>query len=345
MESEVKRGQIVYSFLLLAIVLIFAFVFLIPSDIQSIFTGKAIVNNTICTPQWSCTAWSPCLGDSQIRSCVDVNSCGNQTNKPLEALTCGVCEPNWQCGEWEPEECPETEIQKKECKDLNNCGTIRLKPADTKSCTYFKNFGWIYWFIIMLQLLMILLVILLIIKKFDDLNNPDRNLIKDYQDYPHYSKDNPYGFTEFQRFLQQNPEYVQEIIQKHQNTQKTPQKTSQDEEYIPKTSSQNYPESIPKMPQMPQTPQKIPLSNQDYSVPKMPQMPQTLQKIPLSNQDYSVPKMPQMPQTPQKIPLSNQDYSVPKMPSQNNPQTYPINQKFIPKKFPANSQNLRDNPQ
>ena len=301
MESEVKRGQIVYSFLLLAIVLIFAFVFLIPSDIQSIFTGKAIVNNTICTPQWSCTAWSPCLGDSQIRSCVDVNSCGNQTNKPLEALTCGVCEPNWQCGEWEPEECPETEIQKKECKDLNNCGTIRLKPADTKSCTYFKNFGWIYWFIIMLQLLMILLVILLIIKKFDDLNNPDRNLIKDYQDYPHYSKDNPYGFTEFQRFLQQNPEYVQEIIQKHQNTQKTPQKTSQDEEYIPKTSSQNYPESIPKM--------------------------------------------PQMPQTPQKIPLSNQDYSVPKMPSQNNPQTYPINQKFIPKKFPANSQNLRDNPQ
>jgi len=337
MESEVKRGQIIYSFLLLAIVLIFAFAFLIPSDIQLIFTGKAIVNNTVCIPQWSCTAWSPCLGDSQIRSCVDVNSCGNQTNKPLEALTCGVCEPNWQCGEWEPEECPETEIQRKECKDLNNCGTIRLKPADTKSCTYFKNFGWIYWFIIMLQLLMILLVILLIIKKFDDLNNPDRNLIKDYQDYPHYSKDNPYGFTEFQRFLQQNPEYVQEIIQKHQdNLQKTPQKTSQDDqEYMPKTSSQNYPESTPKMPQMPQTPQKIPSNNQDYSVPKMPQMPQTSQKIPPSNQDYYIPKMPQ----------NNQDYYTPKMPPQNISQTYPINQKFIPKKFPVNSQNLRDNPQ
>src|SRR3989339_30092 len=185
MESEVKRGQIVYSFLLLAIVLIFAFVFLIPSDIQSIFTGKAIVNNTICTPQWSCTAWSPCLGDSQIRSCVDVNSCGNQTNKPLEALTCGVCEPNWQCGEWEPEECPETEIQKKECKDLNNCGTIRLKPADTKSCTYFKNFGWIYWFIIMLQLLMIIRIILIIQKiilmvllNFNDFYSKTRNMYK-----------------------------------------------------------------------------------------------------------------------------------------------------------------------
>src|SRR3989339_309677 len=106
-----------------------------------------------------------------------------------------------------------------------------------------------------------------------------------FNDSPHYSKDNPYGLTEFQRFLQQNPEYAQEIIQKHQNSQqKTPQKTPQDDqEYMPKTSSHN------------------------------------------------------------------QDYYIPKMPPKNNPQkTYPINQKFIPKKFPpnpVNPQNLRDNPQ
>src|SRR3989339_279350 len=81
-----------------------------------------------------------------------------------------------------------------------------------------------------------------------------------FNDSPHYSKDNPYGLTEFQRFLQQNPEYAQEIIQKHQNSQqKTPQKTPQDDqEYMPKTSSQNYPEYIPKMPQINQNnPQKI----------------------------------------------------------------------------------------
>jgi hypothetical protein len=45
--------------------------------------------NVTCTESWICLSWSECSEQgTQIRSCVDSNSCGTTTNKPEESQSC-----------------------------------------------------------------------------------------------------------------------------------------------------------------------------------------------------------------------------------------------------------------
>ena len=43
-----------------------------------------------CTPQWSCSDWSQCIGGSQDRECIDINQCGTEEGKPPETQSCGI---------------------------------------------------------------------------------------------------------------------------------------------------------------------------------------------------------------------------------------------------------------
>lgn len=41
-----------------------------------------------CTPSWTCTDWSSCINNQQTRNCIDANSCGVMTGKPIETQAC-----------------------------------------------------------------------------------------------------------------------------------------------------------------------------------------------------------------------------------------------------------------
>ncbi|MFH1801633.1 MAG: hypothetical protein ABH804_02250 [archaeon] len=116
-----------------------------------------------CTPDWTCTEWSPCIDGEQIRSCVDLNLCGGDSEKPEEKKDCGVCTPDWQCEEWVPEECPKTKIQTRNCIDSNNCGTSKDRPIETKFCEIETNLAWLFTIIIIIIILLIIVDISLII--------------------------------------------------------------------------------------------------------------------------------------------------------------------------------------
>ena len=45
-----------------------------------------------CNEDWSCTAWSECSGAAMTRSCIDLNNCGTNSNKPKVSVSCGVGE-------------------------------------------------------------------------------------------------------------------------------------------------------------------------------------------------------------------------------------------------------------
>lgn len=56
-------------------------------------SGSTIINKTSqqtsCTPNWSCTAWSVCSSTgTQTRTCTDSNSCGITSGKPDEIQSC-----------------------------------------------------------------------------------------------------------------------------------------------------------------------------------------------------------------------------------------------------------------
>ncbi len=42
----------------------------------------------VCTPNWSCSAWSECIDGLQNRTCVDLNNCGTPVGKPVETRAC-----------------------------------------------------------------------------------------------------------------------------------------------------------------------------------------------------------------------------------------------------------------
>ena len=52
------------------------------------FYTSALSGATDCTENWSCTAWTDCVGGSQTRTCTDSNSCGTETSKPAESQSC-----------------------------------------------------------------------------------------------------------------------------------------------------------------------------------------------------------------------------------------------------------------
>ncbi|HII71447.1 TPA: thrombospondin type-1 domain-containing protein [Candidatus Woesearchaeota archaeon] len=41
-----------------------------------------------CNTEWRCTAWSPCSGGKQSRTCVDVNHCSDEDGKRIEKQSC-----------------------------------------------------------------------------------------------------------------------------------------------------------------------------------------------------------------------------------------------------------------
>ena len=88
-----------------------------------------------CIQNWSCTEWSECLGESKIRTCVDFNLCGNESERPIETENCfAVCVPVYSCGEWTPEKCKKEEIQTRVCADIKNCGTGEGRPTEERVC-------------------------------------------------------------------------------------------------------------------------------------------------------------------------------------------------------------------
>ncbi|MBU2053338.1 MAG: hypothetical protein ABIJ14_03635 [Nanoarchaeota archaeon] len=89
-----------------------------------------------CTQDWTCTDWSDCMDQKKIRSCVDFNSCENNSLKPLENISCGGCSSKWVCNEWTPKECPEDENLTRICEDINECEVYNDKPSEIKSCEY-----------------------------------------------------------------------------------------------------------------------------------------------------------------------------------------------------------------
>ena len=117
----------------------------------------------VCNPNWDCTDWSECLGNAQIRSCIDTNNCENNSAKPFENQSCAPsCTSNWDCTDWTPEKCPKNRIQERNCADLNNCENI--KPPELKLCTYESDFSWLLKVIIGVIILIIIFIIRLIIK-------------------------------------------------------------------------------------------------------------------------------------------------------------------------------------
>jgi hypothetical protein len=49
---------------------------------------KVQVTSTTCTENWSCTEWSECTNENQIRTCTDQNYCGRTIEKPIETQEC-----------------------------------------------------------------------------------------------------------------------------------------------------------------------------------------------------------------------------------------------------------------
>jgi hypothetical protein len=115
-----------------------------------------------CIPNWSCTSWSSCSNDQQIRTCTDSNSCGISFGRPNLNQSCGSgsCTPDWECTAWNPAECPENETQTRACTDSNSCGTDLGKSPETKTCELDSgNSLWI-WIIIILVIIFVIIGIL-----------------------------------------------------------------------------------------------------------------------------------------------------------------------------------------
>jgi len=128
-------------------------------------TRTIIINTTIgCVADWHCTNWSECMGGIQIRSCVDFNTCGENSTKPAENQSCEFCIPNWNCTEWQPEECPKNETQIRDCVDSNNCDILEEKPAETKSCVYESGANILFIFIVIVIIISIIAIVILIIR-------------------------------------------------------------------------------------------------------------------------------------------------------------------------------------
>ena len=98
-----------------------------------------------CVPDWECDDWSSCLNETQTTTCIDLNSCGNNSTKPAEIQTCVIeCTPDWDCTDWAPIECPESGQQTKTCVDKNECDSNVGKSPEKKACTYQSNSSWIF---------------------------------------------------------------------------------------------------------------------------------------------------------------------------------------------------------
>jgi len=94
-----------------------------------------------CTPTWSCTEWSTCMGGVTVRSCVDIASpsCGTDFNRPIEQQSCTsvgtpapTCTETWSCSSWTP--CTQG-LQTRTCQDLSRCSTTTDQPPVSYDCS------------------------------------------------------------------------------------------------------------------------------------------------------------------------------------------------------------------
>ena len=47
-------------------------------------------DNEGCVEIWQCAGWSACVNGTQSTTCVDLNECGTEHDKPVEVLDCGI---------------------------------------------------------------------------------------------------------------------------------------------------------------------------------------------------------------------------------------------------------------
>ncbi|MBM3247638.1 formylglycine-generating enzyme family protein [Candidatus Pacearchaeota archaeon] len=115
---------------------------------------------TNCIPSWTCSNWTECADNSQIRECFDQNNCNLSSGKPNEVQTCSipqeiVCIPDWECSAWAPEVCDEIGLRTRECLDKNNCNAESTKPEEKEECVMVsQGFDWsIVWIIVIILIL------------------------------------------------------------------------------------------------------------------------------------------------------------------------------------------------
>jgi len=100
--------------------------------------GVPYSSSTLCTPSWSCTAFSACSATGvQMRTCTDSNSCGTSSGKPSETQSCVYilpCIESWGCTDYGA--CSVSGQRTRVCTDTHSCGTSNNRPSETQTCTY-----------------------------------------------------------------------------------------------------------------------------------------------------------------------------------------------------------------
>lgn len=135
-------------------------------------------NESGCIPAWKCGEWSECMGGQEIRTCWDVNLCGNLDEKPIEKRVCETCTPIWSCTEWEPEVCPREGRMERICTDLNNCQKSTGMPVEIKECVP-ETINWIYLLIILIIFLLNLVNVMFIVKRWKKMKaDSDKNIFR-----------------------------------------------------------------------------------------------------------------------------------------------------------------------
>lgn len=94
------------------------------------------INEIACTEDWNCTKWSVCSeNELQNRTCIDLNDCGINVNKPVLVQSCNYieepCDELWRCENWS--ECING-TKTRECGEWNNCNTTIDKPLEELEC-------------------------------------------------------------------------------------------------------------------------------------------------------------------------------------------------------------------
>ena len=107
-----------------------------PNEEQPILPPEPAATPSGCLPIWSCTVWSACEGNQQIRTCRDAQNCGVSASQPAEVIACSSapsgCTPSWSCAAWSL--CVNG-MQERGCTDVHSCSTESGRPPQSRSCT------------------------------------------------------------------------------------------------------------------------------------------------------------------------------------------------------------------
>jgi len=123
---------------------------------------------TNCTPSWSCSDWSACVGAVHTKTCSDLNNCNTTSGKPNLTESCvvpTVCISDWSCTPWSPLNCSSNVNQTRICTDKNNCNSLASKPNELNICqieagSSLKTILWIGIFVCFISLSVALIYLL-----------------------------------------------------------------------------------------------------------------------------------------------------------------------------------------